>query len=92
MGGADRTGVMSFSLLVLLGCNYNDIIRDYLFTNFSNNGVRDVSEINDWWEKLSDYGGETKAEQCKNLLMNKGLEESKLEHIRAIFIEGYKEN
>ena len=92
MGGADRTGVMSFSLLVLLGCNYNDIIRDYLFTNFSNNGVRDVSEINDWWDKLSDYGGDTKAEQCKNLLMNKGLEESKLEHIRAIFIEGYKEN
>ena len=92
MGGADRTGVMSFALLVLLGCNYNDIIRDYLFTNFSNNGVREVSEINDWWDKLSYYGGETKAEQCKSLLMNKGLEEAKLEHIRAIFIEGYQEN
>ena len=44
LAGADRTGIMSFALLTLLGCDYNDILRDYLFTNFSNDGMRDPSE------------------------------------------------
>ena len=93
MAGADRTGIMTFALLTLLGCEYNDIVRDYLFTNFSNDGYRDAnSEFNDWWKKLSQYEGDSKAEQCKNWLISKGLEESKLEHIRNIFIEVYKEN
>ena len=53
MAGADRTGIMTFALLTLLGCEYNDIVRDYLFTNFSNDGYRDVnSEFNVWWGKL----------------------------------------
>ena len=89
--GADRTGIMSFALLVLLGCDYNDVAKDYLFTNFSKQGARRLSsEFNIWWEKLNNYGGDTKAEQCKNWLMTKGLEEEKLEHIRAIFIDGYQ--
>ena len=92
MAGADRTGIMSFALLTLLGCDYNDIARDYLFTNFSNDGCRYVEgEFNNWWKKLSQYKGDTKAEQCKNWLISKGLEGEKLEHIRSIFIKGYKE-
>ena len=92
MAGADRTGIMSFALLTLLGCDYNDIARDYLFTNFSNDGCRYVEgEFNNWWKKLSQYKGDTKAEQCKNWLMSKGLEGEKLEYIRSIFIKGYKE-
>ena len=88
--GADRTGIMTFALLVLLGCDYNDVAKDYLFTNFSNQGFRNInSEFNKWWEKLNYYEGNTKADQCKNWLMSKGLEESKLEHIREIFIDGY---
>ena len=93
IAGADRTGIMSFALLTLLGCDYNTVVRDYLFTNFSDNGIRDASnEFNGWWEKLNQYKGNSKAEQCKNWLMTKGLEESKLEHIREIFIEGYNNN
>ena len=89
--GADRTGIMSFALLTLLGCDYNDIARDYLFTNFANEGFRDINnEFNVWWEKLNFYEGNTKAEQCKNWLISKGLEENKLENIRRIFIDGYK--
>ena len=33
--GADRTGVMTFALLSLLGLEYKDIINDYAFTSFS---------------------------------------------------------
>ena len=92
VAGADRTGIMSFALLTLLGCDYNDIAKDYLFTNFANEGYRDIKgEFNEWWEKLNYYEGNNKAEQCKNWLISKGLEEWKLEHIKSIFIDGYKE-
>ena len=91
--GADRTGIMTFALLTLLGCEYKDIARDYLFTNFCEQGSRDInSEFNQWWNKLDNFEGLTKAEKCKNWLMSKGIEESQLEHIRAIFINGYKES
>ena len=92
--GADRTGIMSFSLLSLLGCEYKDIVKDYLFTNFGHQGKRDLNkEFLNWWEKLNNnYEGKNTAEKCKNWLMAKGIEESTLEHIRAIFIDGYKEN
>ena len=91
--GADRTGIMSFAILTFLGCEYDDIARDYLFTNFGVQGKRDInSEFNIWWEKLDNYNGETKSEKCKEWLKTKGIEESKLEHIREIFIDGYKEN
>ena len=92
LAGADRTGIMSFALLTLLGCDYNDILRDYLFTNFSNDGMRDPSEeFDNWWKKLEQYKGNDKAEKCKNWLINKGIEETKLENIREIFIESYDE-
>ena len=74
---------MSFSLLSLLGCDYKDIVRDYLFTNFGHQGKRDLKkEFNNWWEKLNNnYEGKTTAEKCKNWLMTKGIEESTIEHI-----------
>ena len=89
--GADRTGIMTFGLLTLLGWEYRDISIDYLFTNFGVQGKRNINdEFNKWWKKLDIYEGKTKAEKCKNWLMSKGIEESKLEHIREIFIDGYK--
>ena len=89
--GADRTGIMTFALMTLLGCEYDDITRDYCFTNFGQQGSRDVNnDYKMWWSKLQEYEGKTIAEKSKSWLMSKGIEESKLEHIREIFIEGYK--
>jgi len=89
--GADRTGVMTFALMTLLGCEYNDIVRDYCFTNFGVQGSRDINnEFRYWWTKLDLYPGENIAEKSKSWLMSKGVEEEKLEHIREIFIDGYK--
>ena len=91
--GADRTGIMTFGLLTLLGCEYNDIMRDYAFTNFGVQGSRNVNgAFKTWWNKLDKYEGETKSEKCKSWLMKKGIEESKLEHIRSIFIDNYEKN
>ena len=82
---------MTFALLTLLGGEYRDIAIDYLFTNFAEEGQRDINnEFKVWWGKLDNYEGETKADKCKNWLLSKGIEESKLEHIREIFINGYK--
>ena len=89
--GADRTGIMSFALLSLLGCEYKDIAKDYLFTNFGHQGKRDLDkEFKFWWEKLNNFEGKTTAEKSKKWLMKKGIEESTIEKIRSIFIDGYK--
>ena len=91
--GASRTGIMSFALLAFLGCEYNDIARDYLFTNFANQNKKDINtDFKGWWDKLNKFEGDSTAEKGKNWLLTKGIEEEKLEHIREIFIEGYKES
>ena len=90
--GAGRTGLNSFALLSLLGVEYEDITRDYAFTDFGQKNIKYInSKFNIWWPKLNDFNGDTLAEKSKSFLMGKGIEESKLEHIRAIFINGYKE-
>ena len=92
VAGADRTGIMSFALMTLLGCEYRDIVKDYLFTNFGISGMRNINnEFIHWWEKLDFYEGDTKADRCKSWLMSKGIEEDTLEHIRSIFIDNYEE-
>jgi hypothetical protein len=89
--GADRTGVMSFALLTLLGAEYKDIAKDYAFTSFGVQGARYVkgSQFETWMKKLEKFEGKNLAEKCKNWLMKKGIKERILEHIREIFIEGY---
>lgn len=88
--GADRTGIVTFILLVVCGVSYEDIVRDYLFTNFSTCGERNLdSEFNNWWKKLDLYDGEIKPEKAKNWLISKGITEEMVEHIREIFIEVY---
>ena len=90
--GADRTGVMSFALLALLGVEYKDIAKDYAFTSFGLQGKRYIkgSQFEIWMEKLEKYDGNNMAEKTKSWLMKKGIEEDVLEKIREIFIDGYK--
>ena len=92
--GADRTGVMSFALLALLGVEYKDIARDYAFTSFSKQGQRYIrgSQLETWMKKLEKVEGKNLTEKCKNWLMKKGIKERVLEHIREIFIPGYNAN
>lgn len=89
--GADRTGVMSFALLALLGVEYKDIARDYAFTSFGVQGQRNVknSQLELWMKKIDKYEGKNLAEKVKNWLMKKGIKENILEKIRGIFIDGY---
>lgn len=90
--GADRTGICTFILLTVCGADYNDIARDYLFTNFSTQGSRInnfTTEFKQWWSKLDNFAGETKAEKAKAWLISKGVTAAEVERIREIFVEGY---
>ena len=89
--GADRTGIVCFFLLALLGASEEDCGRDYSFTRFA--GERDVDhtvEFDGWMSAAKALEGDTLAEKMKNHLMSKGIEEETLEHIREIFIPGYQ--
>ena len=89
--GADRTGICTFMLLTVCGASYEDIARDYLFTNFSTHGQRTLdSEFENWWNKLDNFEGDTKADKAKSWMMSKGIPEETVEKIRATFVEGYE--
>lgn len=90
--GADRTGLVSFMLLAVLGASYDDIARDYLFTNFANEGERGLGALTEWWEKLDRLEGETTAEKAKTWMLSKGIPEETIEQLRTVFVEGYSSN
>lgn len=88
--GADRTGIVCFFLLALLGGSEEDCGRDYSFTRFA--GERDVDhtvEFDGWMSATKALEGDTLAEKMKNHLLSKGIEEDTLETIREKFIPGY---
>ena len=88
--GADRTGIVTFMLLTVCGVSYEDVARDYLFTNFSTHGQRCLSiEFDNWYSKLDQFEGNSKAEKAKQWLISKGITEEVVEIIREIFVEDY---
>ena len=88
--GADRTGIVCYFLLALLGASEEDCGRDYSFTRFA--GERDVDhtvEFDGWVNATKALEGDTLAEKMKNHLLSKGISEDTLETIREKFIPGY---
>ena len=91
--GADRTGIVCFFLLALCGASVEECGRDYCWTNFSTQGIRDPKrEFDVWVKKTKENYAEypTFADQMKAHLLSKGIEEDTLEHIREIFVPGYE--
>lgn len=92
--GADRTGIVSWFLLGLLGVSKEDCARDYVMTRFA--GERAVlpngnsSEIAKWNTKTEALEGDTWAEKTyKHLNEDFGIEAETLETIREKFVPGY---
>ena len=88
--GADRTGIVCYFLLALLGASEEDCGRDYSFTRFA--GERDVDhtvEFDGWMSATKALEGDTLAEKMKNHLLSKGISEDTLETIREKFVPGY---
>ena len=89
--GADRTGIMSFFLMGLLGASGEDIGRDYVLTRFA--GERAVlpdNEIKNWLDKTNALQGATFADKIyKHLKDDFGIGVDTLETIREKFVPGY---
>ncbi len=92
--GADRTGIATFFLEALIGMNMEDMIRDYLWTQFTpGRNVKilesDGAEFPQWVNKTNACEGDNFADKMENHLISFGIEKSTLEHIREIFVPGY---
>ena len=92
--GADRTGIATFFLEALLGMSEEDMIRDYLWTQFTQGRTVKIlesegAEFPQWLKKTNDCEGATFADKMENHLISFGIEKSTLEHIREIFVPGY---
>lgn len=93
--GADRTGIVSWFLLGLLGVSKEDCARDYVMTRFA--GERAVlpngndSEIAKWNAKTEALEGATWAEKTyKHLNEDFEIEAQTLDKIRELFVPGYR--
>ena len=90
--GADRTGIVSWFLLGLLGVSKEDCGRDYVMTRFAGErAVLPTNEIKNWNEKTEALEGDTwAAKTYKHLNEDFGLETDTLETIREKFVPGYQ--
>ena len=92
--GADRTGIATFFLESLLGMKEEDMIRDYLWTQFTQGRTvkftESDAEFPKWLSKTEALEGDTFADKMENHLISFGIEKSTLEHIREIFVDGYE--
>lgn len=86
--GADRTGITTFMLLAVCGVDYEDILKDYLFTNFSGQ-ERGLDEFSSWCTKLEAMEGDTMADKAASWMLSKGIPDETIEQIRTVFIDGY---
>ena len=89
--GADRTGIMSFFLLGLLGVDPADIGRDYVLTRFAGErAVLPETEFDNWVAKTMNLEGTTFADKMyKHLKDDFGIAADTLETIREKFVAGY---
>ena len=98
--GADRTGIVSWFLLGLLGVSKDDCSRDYVMTRFAGERAvlpydvesgtnKGTSELAKWNTKTEAVRGDTWAEKTYNHLIDLGIEADTLETIREKFVPGY---
>ena len=92
--GADRTGIATFFLESLIGMEMEDMIRDYLWTQFTQGRSVKIlesegAEFPQWVSKTNACEGDNFADKMENHLISFGIEKSTLEHIREIFVPGY---
>ena len=89
--GADRTGAVTYLLNGLLGVSKDDLIRDYLITNFSpcDQSYRTPETIADRYVKtLDEYEGNTLSDKIYNYLHNEiGVSTNDLDFIKAYLTE-----
>lgn len=87
--GTDRTGLVAFLINGLLGVSEDDLIKDYLFSNFGLiHGVRTAKTIKDYIETIElASSGKTLSEKIFKYLTSNGLNSDSLSKIKELLIE-----
>ena len=97
IGGADRTGTLSFILLAVLGVPQEEIDRDWATTSFlpesaflplgANLGAFRVSRYAKIAEHLAQYPGALLRERTESFLMSCGVTVEEIDRFRRIMLE-----
>lgn len=86
--GRDRTGAVAFLLGGYLGMSKDDLVRDYLFTNFSSSNTCSSSVINNYFSYMeNNFEGPNLKEQIKNYLLSIGVTMDVLNNITNILVQ-----
>ena len=89
--GTDRTGMLSYLIGGLCGMSEEDLMKDYLFSNFGNIGEAKEphNSKNTYVELLSEdgpYEGETLRERIENYFISIGVSEETYTAVRDILL------
>ena len=89
LAGADRTGLITYLVNGVLGVSREDLLRDYMLTNFTNNGQwRPISGISNYIDLLDNYRGDTYQQKVYGYLVNEiGVNPEHLDKLIDIMTE-----
>ena len=82
--GRDRTGAIAFLLGGYLGMSQEDLMRDYLFTNFSSSNFCEGGVITNYISYLNAFNGNSLQEKIESYLLSIGVASSTLQNISEI--------
>ncbi len=86
--GADRTGFVSYLILALLGVDREDVLRDYLFTNFSEQGFYRLPINRGYVVTIDETPGAALRDKVRRLLTETiGIPEAELDLITVFLTE-----
>lgn len=89
--GTDRTGMMAYLIGALCGMDEDDLMKDYLFSNFGNIGEAKPphNNKNKYMQQLAaggDYAGDTLRERVENYFLSIGVSAQTYNAVRGILL------
>ena len=89
--GKDRTGFLSFLLEGLLGVTYNDLVKDYELTFFSNQTESTKDSIDKVFDYIETMYGETLRDKFNTYFVNYlGVNQDDIDYFRSEMLEAVK--
>ena len=86
--GTDRTGLVSYLLGGLCGVSEDDLLKDYLFSNFANIGeLKSPSNSKNKFFGMNGYEGETLQKRIVSYFKSLGLSEQTINAVKDNLIE-----
>ena len=86
--GTDRTGLVSYLIGALCGVSEEDLLKDYLFSNFGNIGeLKSPSNSKNTFIGLTDYTGDTLQKRAEAYFQSIGVSKQTYEAVRNILLE-----